>query len=126
MILKLLAAMLVTVQILDLGATRYVSGDQTRFQNLTDYKNFCCTAIGKQLVIKGKKNINLSVKNIVLKLLDMLYIPGFIMNLISIAKLQHNSIGVYFSPGQTAKLSFDGKIVAYRNNVENQFILWQS
>lgn len=43
MVPKLLVTMLITILILDLGVTRYISSDWTRFSNLIDYKNFCCT-----------------------------------------------------------------------------------
>lgn len=45
------------------------------------------TASGEQLTIKGKGNIDLFVGDIVLKLLDTLYVPGLTVNFISIAKL---------------------------------------
>ena len=123
---KLLAAISTTVWILDSGATRHVSGDQTRFPNLTDYEDSCRTASGEQLAIKGKGNIDLSVGDTVLRLSDALYIPGLTVNLISTAKLWRNGIGVYFPPGQPAELSFNGKIFAYADNVRDQFILRQS
>ena len=123
---KLLAFMSTTVWILDSGATRHVSGDRTRFPNLTDYEDSCRTASGEQLAIKGKGNIDLSVGDTVLRLSDALYVPGLTVNLISTAKLWRNGIGVYFPPGQPAELSFNGKIFAYADNVRDQFILRQS
>ena len=50
---KLLATVSTTVWILDSGATRHVSGDRTRFPDLTDYEDSCRTASGEQLAIKG-------------------------------------------------------------------------
>lgn len=87
MVLKLLATMLTMVCILDSSVTRHVSGDRTRFPNLTDYENFSCIASGDQLAIKGKENIDLSDGNTILRLLDALYVPGFTINLIITAKL---------------------------------------
>ena len=75
------------------------------------------------MAIKGKRNIDLSVRDKVLKLLDVLYVPGLTVNLISTIRLWRNCIGVYFPAGQPAKLSFNGTIFAYANNVRDQFIL---
>lgn len=93
---------------------------------MTDYEDFCCTASGEQLAIKGKGNIDLSIGDTVLRLSDALYVPGLTVNLIHTAKLWRNGIGVYFLPGQPAELSFNGKIFAYADNVRDQFILRQS
>ena len=123
---KLLAAMSTMIWILDSGTIRHVSDDWTKFPNLADYDNSCCTASEEQLAIKGKKNIDLSVEDTILRLLNALYIPGLTVNFISIAKLWHNGIGVYFPLGWPAKLSFNGKIFAYIDNVKDQFILRQS
>ena len=123
---KLLATMSTTIWILDLGATKYVSGDRTRFPDLTDYDDFCRTASGEQLAIKGKGNIDLSVGDKVLRLSDALYVPGLTVNLISTTRLWRNGIGVYFPAGRPAELSFNGTIFAYADNVRDQFILRQS
>ena len=123
---KLLATMSTTVWILDSGATRHVSGDRTRFPDLIDYDDFCRTASGEQLAIKGKGNIDLSVGDKVLRLSDALYVPGLTVNLISTTRLWRNGIGVYFPAGRPAELSFNGTIFAYADNVRDQFILRQS
>lgn len=76
MVSKLLAIISTTVWILDLGATRHIFGHQTRFPDLTIYKDSCCTASEKQVVIKGKRNIDLSVGDKILRLSDVFYVPG--------------------------------------------------
>ena len=120
MVPKLLATMSTTVWILDLGATRHISGDRIRFPVLTDYEDFCRTTSGEQLAIKGKGNIDLSVGDKVLRLSDVLYVPGLTVNFISTTRLWHNGIGVYFP---AAELFFNGTIFAYTDNVRDQFIL---
>lgn len=42
-VLKFLVTMSTTIWILDLGVTRYIFGNQTRFLDLIDYDNFYCT-----------------------------------------------------------------------------------
>ena len=116
---KLLATVSTTVWILDSGATRHVSGDRTRFPDLTDYEDSCRTASGEQLAIKGKGNIDLSVGDKVLRLSDALYVPGLTVNLISTTRLWRNGIGVYFPAGRPAELSFNGTIFAYADNVRD-------
>lgn len=66
MVFKLLATMSIMVWILDSGAIRHISSDQSRFPDLTDYENFCYTISGEQLTIKGKRNIDLSIRDKVL------------------------------------------------------------
>lgn len=83
---KFLMAMSRIVWILDLGAIKYISDDWTRFSDLIAYKDFCCTASGEQLKIKGKKNIDLAVKNTVFRLLDAFKDTGFTINFISTAR----------------------------------------
>ena len=73
--------------ILNSGATRHVSGDRTRFLDLTTYEDFCRTASGEQLAIKDKENIDLAVGDTLLRLLDALYVPGLTVNLISTTRL---------------------------------------
>lgn len=63
---------------------------------MTDYENFCYIVSEEQLVIKSKENINLSVGDKMLRLLDVFYILAFTMNLISTTRLWRNSIGIYF------------------------------
>lgn len=46
-VLKLLATVSTTIWILDLGATRHVFGNRTRFPDLTNYEDFCRTASGE-------------------------------------------------------------------------------
>lgn len=65
---------------------------------MTNYENFGCIASREQFAIKSKENINLSITDTVLKLLDTLYILGLKINVINIAKLWHNGIDVYISP----------------------------
>lgn len=84
---KLLVAISIMVLILNSGATRNVSGDRTRFPNLTDYEISCRIATGEQLAIKDKKNIDLSIRDTVLRLLNALYVLGLTVNLISTTKL---------------------------------------
>ena len=67
MVPKLLATISTTVWILDSNAIRNVSGNQTKFSDLTNYEDSYCTANRKQLAIKGKKNVDLSVGDKVLK-----------------------------------------------------------
>lgn len=97
-----------------------------RFPDLADYEDFCCTASVERLAIKGKRNIDLAVGDMVLRLLDALYVPGLIVNLISTTRLWRNGIGVYFLLGQPAELSFNGTIFAHADNIRYQFILRQS
>lgn len=61
------------------------------------YKNSCCIATEEQLTIKGKRNIDLAVRNTILRLSNALYIPDLIVNFINIAKFWRNRIGVYLS-----------------------------
>lgn len=75
---------------MDIGATRYISGNETRFPNLTDYDNFYCITNTEQLAIKGKKNIDLFVEDKVLRLLDALYVSSLIKNLINTIRLWYN------------------------------------
>lgn len=75
------------ISILDLGIIKYVSSNYIRFLNLTDYKDSCRTANKKQLAIKDKKNINLSIRDIILRLLIAFYVLGLMINFISIEKL---------------------------------------
>lgn len=78
------------------------------------------------MAIKRKGNIDLSVGDIVLRLSDALYVLGLTVNLISTTRLWCNGIGVYFLPGQSAELSFNGTTFAYADNILDQFILHQS
>lgn len=77
------------------------------------------------MAIKGKRNINLTIGDKVLRLLDALYVLRFIVNFISTTMLWRNDIGVYFPASQYAELFFNGIIFAYADNMRNQFILWQ-
>lgn len=122
---NLLAAISTTVWILDSGTTRHVSGHRTRFSDLVNYEDSCCKASGEQLAIKGRGNIDLSVDNTVLRLLDAFYVSGLTVNLISIARLWRNGIGVYFPAGRPAELSFNGATFAYVDNIRDQLILRQ-
>ena len=61
-------------------------------------KNSVALASRVQLAIKAKGNIDLLVRNIVLRLSDAFYFLGPVMNLISTTKLWYNSIGIYFFP----------------------------
>lgn len=71
------------------------------------------------MAIKDKKNIDLFVRNKVLRLSDALYVSGFTVNLISITRLWHNSIGIYYPAGRPIKLSFNGTIFIYAKNVRD-------
>lgn len=53
------------------------------------------------------------------RLLNAFYIPSFTVNLISIIKLYYNNISIYFPPGRSAKLYFNGKIFAYADNIRD-------
>lgn len=75
-----------------------------------DYKDSYCTS--KQLAIKRKENIDLSVGDIVLRLSNTLYVLGLIVNLISILRLWRNRIGVYF------ELFFNKTTFVYANNIK--------
>lgn len=66
--------------------TRHVFSNQNRFFNWINFENSYCIANQYQLAIKGKKIIYLLLEDIILRLLDELYISDFIVNLISIAK----------------------------------------
>lgn len=86
---------------------------------MIDYKNFCCIASREQLAIKNNKNIDLSIENKILKLLNALYILSFTVNFISIIKLWHSSIGVYFPANQPTNLFFNKIIFTYTDNMKN-------
>ena len=116
---NLLTIILIMLLILDLNIIKYVLGYQTRFLNLTDYKNFYCIANREQLIIKGKENTNFFVENIMLKLLDAFYVQSFTINLIKDAKLWHNGIGIYFLSGRFAKLFFNEKIFLYTDDLRD-------
>lgn len=85
--------------------------------DLTDDDNSYCIVSGKQLAIKGKKNINFFVGDKVLKLSDAFYVPGLTINLINTTRLWYNSIGIYFSTIWPMKVSYNGTIFAYTNNI---------
>lgn len=87
--------------------------------DLVDYEDFCHITSRKQLTIKGKENIVISVENKILKLSDILYIPGLTMNFISIISLWRNDIGVYFPASQLIEPSFNRTIFAYTDNVSD-------
>lgn len=77
------------------------------------------------MAIKSKGNIDLSIRDMILRLLDELYILDLIMNFINTIRLWHNGIGVYSS--RPAKLSFSRKNFTYIDNMKDQLvILWQS
>ena len=120
---KFLAIMLTMVWILDSGATRHVSGDWSRFPDLIDDYDFCRNANGEQLTIKNKKNIDLSIEDKILRLLDGFYIPSITVNLISITRLWLSNISIFFPTGWTAEVSFNGIIFTYGDNMRDQFIL---
>lgn len=114
-----MAAISTIVSILDLSATRHISDDWTRFLNLTAYKNSSCITNKEQLAIKGKKNINLAVKNTVFGLLDALYVLDFTIIFMNTARFWHNGIGVYFYASQPVKFSFNRTIFTYADNIKN-------
>ena len=64
---------------------------------MINYDNSCCIGSREQLAIKGKENIDLAVRDMVLSLLDALYVLSFTVNLISTIRFWRNNIGVYFS-----------------------------
>lgn len=113
------------VQILDASVTRYVSDNRTRFSDLIVSNNFCHTDNREQLAIKGKRNIDLAMRNTVLRLSDILYVSSLMINLINITRLQYKRIGVYFLTGRPAELSFNGITFTYMDNIMDQFMLHQ-
>ena len=112
-VLKFLATMSTMIWILDSGARWHVFGDWTRFLDLTDYDDFYYIASGEQLAIKSKRNIDLSVRDKVLRLSDALYVLGLTVNLISTTRLWHNGISIYFSASWPMKLSSNRTIFTY-------------
>lgn len=86
-VLKIIAVMSTMLWIFDLGTTRDVSTDWTRFPDLIAYNDFYYTASGEQFAIKDKENINLAVKDTMLRLLDALHVLGLMLNLISTTRL---------------------------------------
>lgn len=58
-----------------------------KFLDLVDYKNSYHITSKKELKIKNKRNIDLFIRDKMLKLLDAFYIPSFIINSISIIRL---------------------------------------
>ena len=101
-----------------MGVTKDVLGNQTRFPDLINDDNFCHTTSRKQLAIKGQGNIDLFVRDKVLKLSDALYISSLIMNFISITRLWHNGIGVVLAI-QPTELFFNRTIFAYADNMRD-------
>ena len=104
---------------MDLGRTKYICNDQTRFLDLIVYKDSYYIASGKLLVIKSKANIDLAIENVILKLLDTLYVWSLIINLISIAKFWSNKINIYFSTDHLIELLFNKIIFAYVDNIKD-------
>lgn len=61
-----------------------------------------------------------------LRLLDVLYILSFKVNLTNTIRLWRNKIGVYFAVSCPAELLFNRITFVYTNNIKDQFISCQS
>lgn len=96
---------------------KYVSGNKTRFSSVIKFKIFFYIISKKQLVIQ--KNIDLNIRNRVLRLSNVVYISGLIINLINIAKLWYNKIEIYFFVSQFGNFFFSQKPFVYIDNMRN-------
>ena len=82
------------------------------------------TASDENLTIEETKDVIISLSNqLILILIDVLFVPDLIVNLINTSRLWYKRIIVSFSSMKLASLRYDSQLVAHADNVNDQFLL---
>ena len=97
----------IEVWFVDSGASRHMIGMRLVFLSLSETNSDCCVGVGTspQLAVKGVGSVRFHlVSGGFLEVVEVLYVPEMMVNLLSVSSLEVDRFGVAFYCGRVWEL----------------------